>query len=57
MTNLDVHKNSINVALADGDINGEVLNYGAIVSTIDNLDRLVKKPASAIESPRIYEGQ
>ena len=43
---LDVHKNSINVALADGDRNGDVRYYGAIGGTIDDLDRLVKKLAS-----------
>jgi len=43
---LDVHKNSINVALADGDRNGDVRYYGAIGGTLDDLDRLVKKLAS-----------
>ena len=53
---LDVHKNSINVALADGDRNGDVRYYGAIGGTIDDLDRLVKKLASSSRELRfVYE--
>lgn len=40
---LDVHKNSIAVALADADRNAEVRNYGIIGGGLDDLDRLVKK--------------
>jgi len=40
---LDVHKNSIAVALADDGRNAEVRNYGIIGGSLDDLDRLVKK--------------
>ena len=40
---LDVHKNSIAVALADAGRNSEVRNYGIIGGSLDDLDRLVKK--------------
>jgi transposase len=40
---LDVHKNSIAVAIADAGRNAEVRNYGIIGGTLDELDRLVKK--------------
>ena len=40
---LDVHKNSIAVALADAGRNAEVRNYGIIGGSPDDLERLVKK--------------
>lgn len=40
---LDVHKNSIAVALADAGRNAEVRNYGIIGGSLDDLDRLIKK--------------
>jgi transposase len=40
---LDVHKNSITVAIADAGRNAEVRNYGIIGGTLDDLGRLVKK--------------
>jgi transposase len=40
---LDVHKNSIAVALADAGRNAEVRNYGVIGGDLDDLHRLVKK--------------
>jgi transposase len=40
---LDVHKNSIAVAIADAGRNAEVRNYGIIGGTLGDLDRLVKK--------------
>jgi len=53
---LDVHKNSINVALADGDRNGDVRYYGAIGGTLDDLDRVVKRLASPSRELRfVYE--
>jgi transposase len=38
---LDVHKDLINVALADEDRNGDIRYYGAIGGAIDDLDRMV----------------
>jgi len=43
---LDVHKNSIAVALADAGRNAEVRNYGIIGGDLDDLHRLVKKLAT-----------
>lgn len=39
---LDVHKNSIDVALADAGRNAGVRHYGTIGGGLDDLDRLVK---------------
>jgi transposase len=43
---LDVHKNSINVALADGGSQGEVRYYGSIGGDRESFDRLVRKLVS-----------
>lgn len=53
---LDVHKNSISVALADGDRNGDVRYYGTIGGTLADIDRLVKKLTSSSRELRfVYE--
>jgi len=53
---LDVHKNSIAVALADAGRNAEVRNYGIIGGTLDDVDRLIKKlSASGKELHFVYE--
>ena len=40
---LDVHKNTTDVAIASGRSNGKVRSYGKIVSTLDALNKLIKK--------------
>lgn len=40
---LDVHKNTIDVAIATGRSNGKVRSYGKINSTIDALNKLIEK--------------
>src|ERR1044071_1602711 len=40
---LDVHKDSIVVAVASGGLRGEVREYGRIANTATALDRLLKK--------------
>ncbi|ABQ27278.1 IS110 family RNA-guided transposase [Geotalea uraniireducens] len=53
---LDVHKNSISVALADAGRNAEVRHYRTIGGGLDDLDRLVKKLASTSKELRfVYE--
>jgi transposase len=43
---LDVHKESIVVAMADGGLRGEVREYGRIANTPAALDRLLRKLGS-----------
>jgi transposase len=40
---LDVHKNTTDVAIASGRSNGKVRSYGKIASTLDALNKLIKK--------------
>ena len=40
---LDVHKNTTDVAIANGRSNGKVRSYGKIASTLDALSKLIKK--------------
>jgi transposase len=40
---LDVHKESIVVAVAEGGLRGEVREYGRIANTASALDRLLRK--------------
>ena len=40
---LDVHKDGVVVAVAEGGIRGEVREYGRIANTAAALDRLVRK--------------
>jgi transposase len=43
---MDVHKNSINIAIAQRGRNGEVRNYGKIDGTLEALDKVVRKLVS-----------
>ena len=43
---MDVHKNSIQIAIAEQGRNGEVRNYGKINGTLDALDKVVRKLVS-----------
>jgi transposase len=53
---LDVHKNSIDVSLADGDKRGEVRHYGTIGGDLGSLDKLIRKLVSTGKELRfVYE--
>ena len=49
---LDVHKDAVVVAIAEGGLRGEVREYGRIANTATALDRLIRcKPCFRIGSP------
>jgi len=53
---LDVHKNTIDVALTDSGRKDEVRHYGTINSDMGSLDKLVRKLVSQSREPRfVYE--
>jgi transposase len=53
---LDVHKNSIAVAFADGGCDSEVRSYGTIDSDLASLDKVARKLVSGGSEPRfVYE--
>jgi transposase len=53
---LDVHKNSISIAIADQDRDGEVRYYGRIDNSMDQLDKIIRKLISQGVEPRcVYE--
>ena len=43
---LDVHKDSIEIAIAEADCDGEVRSYGGIDGTLDALDKVIRKLVS-----------
>jgi len=53
---LDVHKNSISLAIADDGSNGEVRLYGTINNTREALDKVIRKLVStASQLHFVYE--
>jgi len=43
---MDVHKDSISIAIADEGRTGEIRSYGTIVNTLNSLDKFVRKQVS-----------
>src|SRR5512143_3279314 len=53
---LDVHKDSITIALADGGRNGEIRSHGTISSDMASLDKAIRKfRRSGVELRFVYE--
>lgn len=53
---LDTHKNSIVIAIADQERDGEVRNYGTIPNTLDAVEKFIRKQTSQkIELRCVYE--
>jgi len=53
---LDTHKNSIVIAIADENRDGEVRNYGTIPNTLEAIDKFIRKQVSEnIELHCVYE--
>jgi transposase len=49
---LDVHKDGVVVAVAEGGIRGEIREYGRIANTATALDRLMRRPSG--EGARLW---
>ena len=53
---LDVHKNSISIAIADGGRDGQVRLYGTIENTFDAMGKVIRKLlATSTDLRFVYE--